>query len=292
MNGILVIDKEKNMTSRDVVNQINRLFEESKVGHAGTLDPNATGVLLIAIGNATKIIELLSDDDKEYIGEVILGISTDTLDITGNIIEKCKVTDIDIKKLKEVLNSFKGKIKQEVPLYSAVKVNGKRLYQYARGNEKVTLPIKEVNIKEIQIISDIKHLDNTIRFNIRCVVSKGTYIRSLIKDIGLKLNLPSCMGDLRRIRQGNITIKDAFKLDNIINYKLLKIEALLSNYEKIIVDKNLEEQIRHGRVLDKFFKNDIALIFNKEKELIAIYEIYKKDKLLVKPKIVFMPSNN
>ncbi len=195
INGVIVVNKQTDYTSRDVVNAICKKFNTRKVGHTGTLDPLATGVLVVCIGNGLKICELLTNHDKEYIAKVILGIDTDMLDITGRVLHE---EDIYIEKSKiiECVNSFKGEYLQEVPIYSSVKVNGKKLYEYARNNQKVELPKRMVSIKDIGIISDIEYKNGKIEFYIRTSVSKGTYIRSLIRYISSKLGTYwiMCMG--------------------------------------------------------------------------------------------------
>jgi len=175
MNGIVLINKEKGKTSRDVVNLLSKKFNTRKVGHAGTLDPLATGLLIIGINNGTKILELLTMDEKEYIATVKIGIQTDTYDITGNIIEEKKDFSIDKEYLENTLKSFIGKYYQEVPKYSAVKINGKKLYEYARNGEEIELPKRFVEIKEIELL-EFKEDE----FKFKVLVSKGTYIRSLI----------------------------------------------------------------------------------------------------------------
>ena len=151
MDGIIIVNKPKGITSRDVVNIVCKKLNTKKVGHTGTLDPIATGVLVITIGKATKLVDIITSDDKEYIAEVKLGVLTDTYDITGNIIRKEKYI-LDKNKLETALYSFVGSYKQEVPIYSAVKINGKKLYEYARNNEKVELPKRTVEIKEIELL--------------------------------------------------------------------------------------------------------------------------------------------
>jgi tRNA pseudouridine55 synthase len=289
MNGLLLIDKEKDMTSRDVVNIACKYLNTNKIGHTGTLDPNATGVLVLCVGNALKIVDLITSYDKTYVAEVILGLETDTLDITGN--ELNRKTDIKITKeeIISVLNSFIGIINQEVPLYSAVKVDGKKLYEYARENLPVKLPIKKVIIKSINLISDLIYENNLIKFVIKCEVSKGTYIRSLIRDIGIKLNIPSCMGDLKRIKQGKYVIEDCYKLDNLKNndYKFISMKDALNAYPMIKVDEKIEQEILNGKILDKFFDGPIAVILNNDEEVIAIYETYAKNNKKAKPMHVF-----
>ena len=178
---VLLVNKEKNMTSFDVVNEISHLFGIKRVGHTGTLDPLAEGVLIVTIGKATKVVELLTATYKEYIAGVKLGIKTDTLDITGTILNEKEIPDLS--KLNETINNFKKTYLQEVPIYSAVKVNGKKLYEYARNNETIELPKKEVTIEEIELL---EQKEDTFTF--KTLVSKGCYIRSLINDIGKSLN--------------------------------------------------------------------------------------------------------
>ena len=289
MNGLILINKEKNMTSRDVVNIACKYLNTKKIGHTGTLDPNATGVLVLCVGNALKIVDLITSYNKTYVAEVILGIGTDTLDITGNIIEKEIVRPISKNEVEEVLKQFVGTIEQEVPLYSAIKIDGKKLYEYARENLPVKLPTKKVIIESIDLISDIVCENDKVKFKIKCEVSKGTYIRSLIRDIGIKLNVPSCMGDLERINQGKYNINDCYTLEDLKNnnFKIISMKDALSVYPMIKVDRIMEEKISDGRVLDKFFEGPIAVILNEEDEVIAIYETYAKDNKKAKPMNVF-----
>ena len=266
-SGVIIINKEKDMTSFDVVNEISHLFGIKKVGHTGTLDPLAEGVLIVCIGKATKIVELLTAEDKEYIAGVKLGIKTDSYDITGNVLATKEVKNIN--NIEKVINSFKNTYLQEVPIYSAVKVDGKKLYEYARKNKEVELPKKEVTIKEIELLS-LK--DNT--FEIKTLVSKGTYIRSLINDIGNELNTYATMTSLTRTKQGSITIHEAYKISDIKdnNFRIYKIEETLS-YPKIKVDENLEFKISNGVKLDNTFDiKDKVIFVNKEDKLLGIYE--------------------
>ena len=189
-NGLLVVNKPKGITSRDVVNKVCRKFNTKSVGHIGTLDPLAEGVLVCLIGKYTKLANILTNHDKEYIASFKLGILTDTLDITGNVLKEDK-KDFNKNEIINALNHFKGTYNQEVPIYSAVKVNGKKLYEYARNNIDVKLPSKIVNIYDIELI-DIK--DDII--TIKCKVSKGTYIRSLIRYIGAFLGTYATMTSL------------------------------------------------------------------------------------------------
>ena len=267
-SGLIAVNKKKGMTSFDVVNTISHLFGIKRVGHTGTLDPLAEGVLIVAIGKATKVVELVTSKNKEYIADVLLGIRTDTRDITGKVIEKAD--KIDITNLDEVINSFKKTYMQEVPIYSAVKVNGKKLYEYARNNEKVELPKKEVTIESLEILDRKEN-----EFRIKTTVSKGTYIRSLIDDIGEELECHATMKSLTRTSQASINIEEASTLEEIEegNYKLLSIEYVL-DYPMQIVDKVLEKKISNGQRIDNTFNVIDKIIFNnKEDKLLGIYEV-------------------
>ena len=271
-NGILIVNKPSGITSRDVVNIVGKTLNTKKVGHTGTLDPMATGVLVLCIGNALKVCELITANDKEYIAKVILGIETETLDTTSPIINT-KKTNITKEEIEKILNSFKGSYLQEVPKYSAVKINGKKLYEYAREGKEIELPKKMVTIYDIQLISDITYYNDTTSFYIKTTVSKGTYIRSLIRDIGYKLNTYGCMDSLERTRQGIFNIDNSYTLEEIKNnnYKLLSIEESLPNIPLVEVDNKTLFKIRNGVKLKKFFTGDMAIIKDKNK-VVAIYK--------------------
>ena len=266
-SGVIVVNKEKDMTSFDVVNEISHLFGIKKVGHTGTLDPMAEGILIICIGKAAKIVELLTAKDKEYVAGVKLGIKTDSYDITGNILDTKEVKDIE--NLEEVILSYKKTYLQEVPIYSAVKVDGKKLYEYARNNKEVELPKKEVTIKKIELLEKDKDA-----FIIKTLVSKGTYIRSLINDIGNSLNTYATMTSLNRTKQGKVTINDSYKLNDIKsnNYKYYKIEEVL-DYPIIKVDEDLEFKIKNGVKIKNTFEIENKVLFvNENNKLLGIYE--------------------
>lgn len=286
MDGILVVNKEKGYTSRDVVNRVSKILGTKKVGHTGTLDPLATGVLVLCIGKALKVVELLMDHEKEYIAKFKLGIDTDTLDITGKVLNTCdkKVTKED---LLNALNKFQGLIKQEVPKYSAVKVNGKKLYEYARNNIDVKLPIKEVNIYKLELLD---YNEDNMEVTISCNVSKGTYIRSLIRDIGSSLGTYATMTELNRTKLGIYDINNSYLLSDIEKgkYKLLDIKDIYPEDKKIIInDNNLLKKIKNGMVLDKFYDGKDKMILDKNKNLIAIYTECN-DKNKVKPWKMFV----
>ncbi len=273
MNGILIVNKPQNYTSRDIVNIISKKLNTKKVGHTGTLDPIAEGLLVVPIGRALKISELLTSEKKEYIAKVILGYETDMLDITGKEIKR-NIPNVDKDKLIEVLNSFIGKYNQEVPMYSAVKVNGRKLYEYARSNIQITPPSKIVEIYSISLLEEPIYKDDTVEFTMKCEVSKGTYIRSLIRDIAYKLSTYGTMKELIRTKQGSFLLEDAFTLEDIQkdNYKLLSIKEALPNIKITKIDDKTLKQVKNGMVLDKFFEEEISLLVDKDGREIAIYK--------------------
>lgn len=267
-NGILVINKDKGYTSRDVVNVISKLFGTKKVGHNGTLDPLATGVLVICLNRYTKLNELLASNEKEYIAEVTLGIKTDTLDIEGKVLEE-KETVVNKEDLEKTLKKYETTYEQEVPIYSAVKVNGKKLYEYARSGEKVILPKKKVTIKKIELL---KFKDN--KFTFKCLVSKGTYIRSLIRDILDDLGVIGTMSNLTRTKQGVFDIENSYSLEDVRNgnYKLLLVKDVL-DIDKITVSDELKFKILNGNKVKGNYSNRVLFLDEEDREL----AIYKKD---------------
>lgn len=283
MDGIIVINKPKGITSREVVNKVCKLLNTKKVGHTGTLDPIATGVLVLCVGKATKLVETLTSNDKEYVATVKLGILTDTLDTDGTIIEK-KCVNLDKDKLENVLNSFIGTYNQEVPIYSAVKVNGKKLYEYARAKKEVTIPKRMVEIKKIKLIE----FGNDY-YKFKVTVSKGTYIRSLIKDINDKLGVIGVMSDLVRTKQGKFSINNSYTLENMENnnYNVLTITDVLKDENCVIISNTLFEKVKNGALINNEYNTSmVTFIYNDS--VIAIYKIYDKDKSKLKPYKMFI----
>jgi len=265
MNGFILVNKKKNMTSRDVVNSLVKILNTKKIGHTGTLDPFAEGLLLVAVNKGLKVVKLLNYKDKEYIAKVRLGIKTDTLDITGNILEEIK-EDLNKEEIEEVLQSFIGDYSYEVPIYSAIKVNGKKLYEYAREGKKVEIPIKDSYIYDIKLIN-IE--ENSFTFSVK--VSNGTYIRALVRDISKKLNKIMTLEELTRIKIDSLLLKDAYTLEDIKNnnFKLLKINDLL-NYKEVELSEELEAKVLNGNKIKLKEKED-NILFIKETEEIAVY---------------------
>ena len=266
MNGILIVNKGKDVTSRDVVNDLVHIFHTKKIGHTGTLDPLATGVLVCTIGKFTKLNLDLTSEYKEYVAEMRFGISTDTLDITGNILKEEDIS-LDEETITKAIMGFQKEYDQEVPIYSSVKVNGRKLYDYARSGEEVELPVRKVNIKEIEVLSINK---NDVKF--RCLVSKGNYIRSLIRDIGESLNTCASMTSLVRTKQGKFDIKDSYTIDDVKNnkYKILSIEEVL-DLDIVTASDNLFKLINNGVAIDYKSKKDYIL-FRYNFDDIALYK--------------------
>ena len=267
MNGILIVNKSEGFTSRDVVNKLSKIFNTKKIGHTGTLDPIAKGVLVVVIGKYTKLCEALTQTYKEYIATFKLGILTNTLDITGKILDEKDVT-VNEEEIRNVIASYKCVYDQEVPIYSSVKINGKKLYEYARSGENVVLPKRKVDIKNIEVIDINKDI-----VKIKCLVSKGTYIRSLIRDIGSSLNTFATMTDLIRTKQGIFDISDSYTLEDIENgnYKLIDIEDVM---DVCVIDNDAYlKDVSNGVKLKLDVKNEYIL-FKHENENIALY---KKD---------------
>ena len=271
MDGILLINKETGITSSDVVVKLRKILNTNKIGHTGTLDPLAEGLLIVTIGKATKISSILTSKYKEYIATMKLGLKTDTYDIAGKVLEENSIpNNLDIEK---TIMSYRKTYLQEVPIYSSVKIKGKKLYEYARSGEKVTLPKKEVEIKDIEVLN-IE--DDLVTF--KCLVSKGTYIRSLINDIGNTLGIGATMTKLIRTKIDKFSLDNSYSLKDIENnnYKLISIEESL-DYPKVIVNKEVEEKISHGVKLDNTYNvKDKVIFLNENNKLLGIYELDNK----------------
>lgn len=276
MDGIILINKEKGLTSRDVVNKISKKLQIKKIGHAGTLDPIATGLLVIGVGKGTKILDLLTLDQKEYIATVSIGFKTDTYDITGNITEENYNYHLDEDKLKNVLDSFKGSYNQEVPKFSAVKIDGKKLYEYARKQIDIELPKRLVTIYKIELLTY-----NDSEFTFKVLVSKGTYIRSLIHDISLKLNIPMTMKELIRTKSGKFLLENSNLIDD--NYNYIPIDKALDFKIIELEDEILLKKVRNGNKINLPY-NDIFITLKFKDDVLAIY---KKEKFEYKAFKVF-----
>lgn len=276
LNGsyAILVNKKRDMTSFDVVSKISKLFGIKKVGHTGTLDPLAEGLMVILLGKSTRLSLDITSKYKEYIAGVYLGYETDTYDITGKTTKVKEVPkNIDIEK---TLSTYNKTYMQEVPIYSAVKVNGKKLYEYARQNLEVSLPKKEVTIKDIKLLTEEKNM-----FTFKATVSKGCYIRSLIRDIAISLNTLGTMTSLKRTKIDNLKLKDAYTIDEIekAKFKLLEIDNLFS-YPKIKVNKELLSKIKNGSKLENIYNIEDKVIFVDNKS--NVKAIYYNDNNILK----------
>ena len=279
INGILVINKSKGMTSGDVVYKLRKILKTRKVGHAGTLDPEVEGVLPIAIGQATKLIELMHERPKSYTGRGLFGFSTDSYDTDGKVLKRKDVTEkISFDKIQEGMDSFLGGVDQVPPIYSAVKVNGKRLYEYAREGSPVTRPVRSVEIFKYQLIEPVTYQDGQEEFGFDIECSKGTYVRSLVNDLGEKLGYPAVMTRLQRTSSSGFDLKQAIRLEELeknpelaVKY-ILPIDSFFADYETIDMSEGIWQKVKNGNAIS--LRNDAkkgALRYNKKVK--AIYEL-------------------
>ncbi len=277
VEGIIVVYKEKGLTSHDVVDKVRRLVGTKKVGHTGTLDPDAEGILPICIGNATKVVEYVTEKDKEYIAEMTFGLVTDTQDISGKVLSQIDEFVLDEEEARKVINSYVGDYLQTPPIYSAVKVKGKKLYEYARSGETVKIPPRKVEIKEIEILG----IEGK-KARIRVVCTKGTYIRTLCHDIGKKLRVGACMSELLRTKSGTFTLDRALKLSQIeeeinkgtLNDFVLDLDTVFSEYPKCRVKEEAFKKLENG---NKLLLSDVD-IYNAGEILETVYATYYEEK--------------
>ena len=246
MLGLILLDKPQGITSFSAVNGIKRRAHEKRVGHTGTLDPMATGVLPILLGRATALSSLLLEGDKKYIAEIKLGVTTDTDDITGNILEEREV-NITFEQLKTALESFLGEIDQIPPAFSAIKKDGVRLYKLAREGKTVDVPSRKITVHEVDIISEL-NAENIVK--VEFFVSKGTYIRSLARDLGEVLGCGATLYSLRRTKTSQFDIKDCIPLDDLteenIENHLLSEEVVVSHLREIFVTEKQAVRFSNG----------------------------------------------
>lgn len=277
LNGILNVDKPKGMTSHDVVYKVRKILNIRKVGHTGTLDPNATGVLPIVIGRATKMSDFIMEKDKTYEAELILGKTTTTADSSGEVILEKEVS-LKEEEIREAINSFVGEIYQTPPMYSAIKKDGVPLYKLARQNIKVEREKRQVTINKISVK---RILSNKAYLEISC--SKGTYIRTLCEDIGEKLGVGAHMGELRRTKTGNFNIENSHKLENIREKHIIPMDFFFENLPSIILDDTFLKFLKNGNKF--YYKNSLVQgevkVYNKN----DFYGIYSIKENLISPKL-------
>lgn len=250
--GIIVVYKEKGCTSHDVVDRVRKIVGTKKVGHTGTLDPDAEGVLPVCVGRATKISSYITEKEKEYIATMRFGIVTDTQDISGNVVSQIDDFNLDEIEVRKTINSFIGEYMQTPPIYSAVKVKGKKLYEYARSGETVKIPARKVFIKEIEIL---EITEKTAKIKVVC--GKGTYIRALCHDIGKKLEVGAVMESLIRTQSGIFKEKDSVTLEELeklvrnkaLEAVLLKTDSVFKNIERFNVTEESFKKLLNGNKL-------------------------------------------
>lgn len=291
MDGIIIINKTKGCTSHDIVYKIKKMLNK-KVGHTGTLDPMAEGVLPILIGKGTQLSKYLINHDKKYIVELQLGIKTDTADSEGKIIEEKTVNETKLSKenITNVLQTFIGKQEQIPPIYSAIKVNGKKLYEYARKGQEVELKPRQIEIYDIKLI-DYSMDEKQIKFEVFC--GKGTYIRSLCEDIATKFETVGYMKSLKRTQVGNFKIDNSITIeklknliennenidiDDILKNKIITVEEIFEKFQSINLDEKKLEMFLNGVMLTQNLDEGVYKIYNKNSEFIGTGTI--KNKLL------------
>lgn len=303
MDGILAIHKEVGMTSHDVVFKLRKILKTKKVGHTGTLDPEVSGVLPICIGKATRVSDYVMESGKKYKAEVTIGFSTTTEDQTGELVEQKIVTENtwSTEDIQSTLNKLVGEIEQIPPMYSAVKVNGKKLYEYARQNIEVERPVRKVFINSIELISEISYVDQICKFEIEVECGKGTYIRTLATQVGELLGFPAHMSHLIRLKSGGFSLDQAVKLEDLreiveqdkLQNVLLPLEYGLNGLAKITInDEDIVKRIQNGQKIEKHLidehKHEGIFVVWYEEKAIAIMVTYEKNNELYKPKKVFL----
>lgn len=260
-SGIVIINKEKGWTSQDVVSKVKRILNEKKTGHIGTLDPLATGVLPVLIGNGTKVSKYLMDHDKEYIATVKFGQKKDTGDEEGQVIEEKEVPFLEKENIEKILKLFLGKQKQAPHLYSAVKINGKKLYEYARQGEQVEVPTRDIEIYSIELIN-INNENQEIKY--KTSVSKGTYIRVLCEDIAEKLGTVGYMKELQRTKVDKFDIANSVKLENLSENNIISIEQIFKSYPSVDLNDRKLELFLNGVMLTVESNDGLYRIYNKQ----------------------------
>lgn len=291
ISGIINLKKEAGMTSHDAVFKLRKILQEKKIGHGGTLDPDVTGVLPIAVGKATRMIEFMQEEGKVYEGEITIGYSTTTEDASGDILEQTPVLEMAEQVVDDAMKGFVGTITQIPPMYSAVKVNGRKLYDYARAGEVVERPKRQVDIYSFERTSPIQLFNNCARFTFRVRCGKGTYVRTLSVDLGSKLGYASHMSRLERTGSAGMRLEDALTLEEIAIKVAQGDLSFLYPIEQGIGDLPIIE-LTDEQVIDATFGRFVDLNSEKDRlagfhagKLIAVFEkrdqVYKPSKVLI-----------
>ena len=269
MDGFILLDKKVGVTSTYEDSAIKHIFHTKKVGHVGTLDPFASGLLVVGVNKGTKAITFFDDFTKEYIATIKLGIETDSMDLTGKIIKEQQVNDLSIDKINDVLYSFLGKSKQLPPMTSAIRINGKRLYKLAHQGQEIDRPLRDIEVYEIELLN---YQNDEITF--RALVSKGTYLRVLGNDIAHKLGTVGHLISLRRTKVGPFDVKDANKIEDVSDLSLKSVYEVLKEFASVVsYDNQKIEDIKNGKIkyLEGNYPHDKLLVVNSSKEAIAMY---------------------
>mgnify|MGYP003297861205 CR=1 FL=1 len=285
MNGLIVLNKPLNISSHDAVFKVKKILKEKKVGHTGTLDPLASGILIICVGSATKLSQYLTTDTKSYRAKIMLGLSTKTYDLEGEIEQECDV-NIQEDLIDKTIESFIGKSMQYPPLYSAIKKDGKKLYEYALKGEEVEVEPREIEVFSAKRISPITYENNKVLFEVDFNVSKGTYIRSIASDFGKKIGVPSVLAGLVRHECSGFTLEDACTLEDVAqnNFNLISPLDALKDY-LFVSDENSINKAKNGmKISYRYIKdlyNDTPLKFvvTDNEKLIAIYKLSFNEEL-------------
>lgn len=275
-NGILIVDKPDGWTSQDVAAKLRGVFHERRIGHGGTLDPMATGVLPIFVGRATRAAEFMESAEKEYIAGLRLGLVTNTQDTSGEALESRPV-DVTREQLEAVLKQFTGRIQQIPPMYSAVKIGGKKLYELARKGQEIERKPREITIHALELLGGAGS-DWALR--VHC--SKGTYVRTLCHDIGAALGCGGCMSSLRRTMAGRFTLDGALTMQQILDFAaqgdpqelLLPVDAIFSQYPALIVTLAQAARVRNGaEVRDREFSDGMCRVYSETGEFLMLGEV-------------------
>ncbi|WP_191556413.1 tRNA pseudouridine(55) synthase TruB [Metabacillus idriensis] len=303
MEGVLLINKPAGMTSHDCVAKMRRIARTKKVGHTGTLDPDVTGVLPVCLGRATKIVEYLTAASKTYEAEVTLGFSTTTEDSSGEVVEKKKVESVITKEdVLEALKSLTGEIDQVPPMYSAVKIGGKKLYEYARAGQTIERPSRKIMIHEMTLLSDIVSNEDTVSFRFKVQCSKGTYVRTLAVMIGEKLGFPAHMSHLIRTASGPFLIDQCHTFEDIeemaeegrLQDELIPISTALNHLPKLSINDTLAKKVKNGAVLEvpsgfeQYAAEDSIAVYDEQGTCLAIYKQHPEKPHFLKPSKVLV----
>ncbi|WP_369903023.1 tRNA pseudouridine(55) synthase TruB [Bacillus manliponensis] len=295
MEGVLLLHKPKGMTSHDCVFKLRKILKEKRIGHTGTLDPDVTGVLPICVGRATKIAQFLTSETKTYEGEVTLGFSTTTEDSSGEVVDKRTVNrTITREEIEKVFAELTGTIEQVPPMYSAVKINGKKLYEYARAGIAVERPVRTITIQEFALLDNRETYEGeTISFRFRVTCSKGTYVRTLAVMIGEKLGFPAHMSHLVRTASGEFLLNDCISFEEVeqnmqngtVQSILISIDEALGQFPKIVVSEEQAEKVKNGMFLPNAenLTAPFIMVFNEKNRCLAIYEHHPKRPGMLKP---------